>query len=968
MTHRSKRSLPSLPSDTVDLINRLAAAERAVAESLGEAAEAVVDSRGHAHLLREAQASLQESERRFRTLIEKSTDVIALLSAEGTIVYDSPAVTRILGYLPAELVGASVFDYFHPDDRDRAVTTLRAVLEAERTAVEARFRFRHRDGSYRWLEGTGTNLLEDPAVKAVLLNYRDVTDRVNAHTALAASEARFRGILHGVQAGVVVHAADDLRVLAFNARALELLGVTEAQMLRRSPGDPSWQRVQPDGSPFPDHELPYRRAMKTGAPVRNVTIGIKRPGAEDTIWLAADANPVADADGQITEVIVTFMDVTIRVRAEQDIRNAAAFTQDVLNSLLAHVVVLDERGVIIAVNEAWRRFARANGAGTLDYMGWNYLAVCEQGPGPGPLAAAAGIRAVMTGAEKQFSLQYPCHAPDAERWFRMRVSPLSGARRGVVVSHHDITETVRSFEAARASESRFKAIFEQAAVGVARTDVASGRFVQVNQRYCDILGRSAAEMEQLDFATVTHLEDLPVSTQRIRQLRSGEAREATWEKRFLRKDGVVVWASVTVSAMWAPGDRPDFFIEIVQDITERKLLEEQFRQAQKMEAVGQLSGGVAHDFNNLLTVIKGHIGLLETGPELPTGVAESLGEISVAADRAANLTRQLLMFSRRQVMQPRTLDLHAAAKEMVKMLRRMVGEQVTIKVEPCEGPVLFRGDDGMIDQILLNLVINARDAMDAGGEVTILTDLVSLSGEKARRHPSARPGQFARLVVKDTGTGIPPDILPRIFEPFFTTKQVGQGTGLGLATVYGIVQQHDGWIEVQSEPGLGAEFTIYFPAVMEGAASAVPPLLLAPTDQGTESILVVEDEPAVRLTVELLLMRQGYRVRSAATGFEALEAWHDRRGEFDVLLTDMVMPDNFTGRKLAERFLAEKPALRVIYMSGYSPEFAGKDFPLSEGENFLSKPFSSEKLLLALRATLKKRGNPAFSPYSNHSR
>jgi signal transduction histidine kinase/CheY-like chemotaxis protein len=386
----------------------------------------------------------------------------------------------------------------------------------------------------------------------------------------------------------------------------------------------------------------------------------------------------------------------------------------------------------------------------------------------------------------------------------------------------------------------------------------------------------------------------------------------------------------------------------VGDITERLQLEERFRQAQKMEAIGQLAGGVAHDFNNLLTVIQGHCGLLLAGSEAADPeMIDSAKEIQAAAVRAANLTRQLLTFSRRQPMQMRPLDLDGVVSSVSRMLQRLIGEDIVLHTRLLPGGAWIEGDAGMIEQVLLNLVVNARDAMPGGGELWLELDNVTLD-ETARRHPAARPGSFICVSLRDTGRGIAAEHLPHIFEPFFTTKEVGKGTGLGLATVHGIVEQHHGWVEVESLPGSGSTFRVHLPRLLQGAIAPGGTPDASRARGGCESILVVEDEPAVRLLAIKILGAQGYRVQSASSGAAALELCRQQEGAFDLLLTDVVMPGGVSGAQLAKQLRTRYPRLRVIYMSGYRGGSTGG----GAGANLLQKPFDPEELSRAVRASL----------------
>ena len=386
------------------------------------------------------------------------------------------------------------------------------------------------------------------------------------------------------------------------------------------------------------------------------------------------------------------------------------------------------------------------------------------------------------------------------------------------------------------------------------------------------------------------------------------------------------------------------------DLTDRLNLESALRQSQKMESIGQLAAGVAHDFNNMLTIVQGHVGVIMAKATTQPDVLDSAQAIYFASERAANLTRQLLMFSRKNIIQPRALDLPAVVTNISQMLTRMIGEVVTFKFTPPANCPPIRGDVGMIEQIIMNLGVNARDAMTRGGTLTITIDTVALNRAQAEAHPQARTGNFVRLQVSDTGHGMTPETKARIFEPFFTTKEVGKGTGLGLATVYGIVNQHEGWIDVHSQVSKGTTFEIFFPALAETFADATQSAAPKPAPQlrgGKETVLVVEDEPVLRDLAQLLLKEQGYTVHLASNGHEALQVWAQYRDHIDLLLTDMVMPEGIGGKELAEKLRATRPHLKVICVSGYSVEDI-------KGANlvFLQKPYTRHSLAKTVRDTL----------------
>ena len=387
------------------------------------------------------------------------------------------------------------------------------------------------------------------------------------------------------------------------------------------------------------------------------------------------------------------------------------------------------------------------------------------------------------------------------------------------------------------------------------------------------------------------------------------------------------------------------------EINERKRMEEEYRQAQKMETFGALAGGVAHDFNNMLSVIGMNAEFLSLQSDLSAETVDAVQQITEATRRAANLTRQLLTFSRKQPMHRRCLDINQIPGNLSKLLQRLIREDIIFECRCRPEPLWVNADEGMIEQMLMNLAVNAQDAMPRGGRLIIETQPVHRDGDDVKRSHGARAGDFVCITAQDTGCGIPPELLPRIFEPFFTTKEPGKGTGLGLAIVYGIVQQHEGWIEVVSSEGVGTTFTIYLPIATRDSEPSADAAQSIPSPGGTEGILVVEDESSLRSLIGQCLRRYGYHVIEANNGLEALTLWAQHREVIQLLITDMVMPAGLGGRELAKRLRSEKRTLKTIFISGYNAELSGQEI-LPNSLNYLPKPFTPSVLAKRVRDCL----------------
>jgi PAS domain S-box-containing protein len=645
-------------------------------------------------------------------------------------------------------------------------------------------------------------------------------------------------------------------------------------------------------------------------------------------------------------------------------REVVSTQVSVLNALAAPVALIDPAGRITTVNEAWREFAGANGLRSDNWgIGQNYLEVCDQAAGINSLEAkhaAAGIRAVLSGELQRFEIEYECRSATQTHWYRLQVNPLSESV-GAVIKHVDVTKQREAQIEFEQSEAQYLLLLNSTAEGIYRLDIhgvctfcnpTAARLLGYEDPR-QIVGRSAHEHHHHSRPNGASFpsSECPVH----KALRTGQRMHADNEW-FFRADGscfpVEYWSYPILSGPDIAGTVVTFL-----DITLRRDLEAQFLQSQKMEAVGRLAGGVAHDFNNALQIILTYAELLEerlAGD--PLGLEQNR-EILSAGRRAASLTRQLLALSRKQIQRPSLLDLNEVVGSVETVLRRTLGEDVNLTIHCARGLGTIEADRAQLEQVLINLAINARDAMPDGGHLRVTTSSLSCGEGTAPPRAFVEPGHYVVMSIRDSGIGMDEATAARIFEPFFTTKPPGKGTGLGLSTVYGIMKQSKGYVVVETEPGKGAEFRLFFP-VVEGTPETMSPREASfPAQFGRETVLLVEDEDSLRSVVAGTLRTNGYTVLDAPDGNTALELAKSYDAPIDLLLTDLILP-GISGRNTAEQLRQSHPSIKVIYMSGYTDDLiTGVGIP-GPKTVLLEKPFRIATLLLNIREVLD--GAPAM--------
>ncbi|HEX7722492.1 MAG TPA: PAS domain S-box protein [Pyrinomonadaceae bacterium] len=882
---------------------------------------------------KQVQEALKASEGELRALFAAITDVIIVFDSDGRYLKIAPTNSTYSHKPPDELVGKTQHDVFPKETADLLVSEIRLSLKEGRARrVEYRLQL---DGAEVWFDGSVAPLSDN----SVIWIARDITERKRAEEALRESEERYRDLVENAHDIIYSH---DLKgnYTSSNRASEEITGYTLEESLRMSLID----TVAPEYVERA-REMTARKIAGEDITAYELEIiakdGRRVPLEVNTRLMLENGVPVG-----VTGIA---RDITKRKKAEAELRFQKSLLESQTEASIDGVLVVSPTGEILSFNH---RFLALWGLAGEEILGKSDReamgSVLDQVKSPQQFVERV-----------QYLYEHPNERSEEEielshgRTFERHSAPVHGPQGehyGRVWFFRDITER----KLAQAELTRLATAVNQTADSIVITDTA-GNIEYVNPAFELVTGYPKEEVLGKNPRILKSSTNPPSIYE---DLWETITRGDVWVGQLInkRKDGSLFNERATISAVRDEAGKIAHFIAVKKDTTHQHHLEEQLRQSQKMEAIGQLAGGVAHDFNNLLTAISGYTSLALQRLDEHHSIKPYLEEVKKAGDRAANLTRQLLAFGRKQILQPIPLDLNGTVSDMNKMLRRLIGEDINLNATLATDLKPINADPGQIEQVLMNLVVNARDAMPQGGRLTIETANVELDREYARGHVGIQPGNYVMLAVSDTGTGMSEETRARIFEPFFTTKEKGKGTGLGLSTVYGIVQQSGGSIWVYSEPNQGTSFKVYLPRFEAQVKSdeEKPALELVP--HGSETVLLVEDEEVVRGLATHILEDAGYKVLAARDGAEAIQLCTQPAEQIDLLLTDVVMPET-SGKEVADRVTALMPRTKVLFMSGYTDQAIVHHGVLDSNVEFIQKPFTPLGLSKKVREVLDANGH-----------
>ncbi len=917
-----------------------------IAESREQLLEELAELRKHLKKSEETEKKikklnrkLREKEGLFRSLVDTMLDAHIIVSWEGSILFANNAAVRLIGMdLPDKALKLNVLGLVEPEFRTLVLDHLQMVKNGKGGFL-AEYKIRTLAGEEKWVEALGTKIrFQGKLADQVII--RDITERKTSNQALRESEERYRSLFEHASDAIFV--LKDDRFVDCNTKTLEIFGCSREQIIDSPPSEFS-PELQHGGRNSRQKSLEKINQAYDGIPQFFEWTHSRTDGTEFETEVSLKRIELSG----VPHLLAIVRDITQRKKTEEALRESEEKYRLFVERASDGITIVQDR-IIKYINP---RLAEMLGRTTDEVVGTSF----EKYVDPAELAGVED-RYRLRMQEMPVPTIYETILQDRDGnriyvEFNAGIINYEGKPADLVIVR-DITERKQVEEALRGSEEKMRAIFESSVDGIYVTNLEYN-LLEVNNACIQIFGYSNKK-EVLGQNVLNFLKKDEYENAR-RMIKNVLAKGYIKSIEFVsvKKDGSEFPIELSTALLKDESGNPVGFVGNIKDSSERKQLEEQLSQSQKIEAIGRLAGGVAHDFNNILTVIRGYCELMYTKLDDASPLYKSISQIDKASKRAEGLTKQLLAFSRRQVMQSKVLNLNSLILDDKDMFQRLIGEDIELEIDLDENLGNIKADPSQIQQVLLNLVVNARDAMPDGGRLTFTTRNITLDDSIKKVHKPMKGGNYVLLTVRDTGTGMNKDIQKQIFEPFFTTKPKGKGTGLGLSTVYGIVKQSGGFIWVYSAAGEGAIFKIYLPRVKEKVPAAKVTIPISDRNNGKERILVAEDEDVVRELVCNTLGNQGYQILEAANGQEALDLCLSDEEHIDMVLTDVIMPV-MNGSKLVENLKTKFPDIKVLFMSGYTGETIVAKGVWETSVQFLQKPFSQAGLIQKVREVLKQ--------------